>query len=149
MENKRNTSFIVELLVLFIILLCVIVTIILLAVKTRDQEIKAAQLTEAVACAENTAELTAGAKDTRSAYDMMKRMDGTQEIKIVKDEVVSHLFVKNSKGTGSQYIVKVHVDGEKASPGRYIKKKINIYSNDDGRLVYNIDTGNYLRGSEI
>lgn len=149
MKIKRNTSFIVELLVLFIILLCVIVTIITISIKTRDQGIKATQLTEAVSCAENTAEVTADSKDAKAAYEKMRRMDGVQDIKVKENMIVSDMFFKNSKGTGSEYIVKVRVVGEKASPGRYIKKNINIYSKDDGRLVYNIDTGNYLRRSAL
>lgn len=136
MKVKRSTVFIVELFILFIILLVVIVTITTLSMKNRDQSISAGRLTDAVICAENTAEVTSGAKDIKEAADLIAKMDKTD-----KPSVRGNVITARTE----EFIVHVTVDGEKGPSGKYIKKKIEVFSSENGKAIYDLDTGNYVR----
>jgi hypothetical protein len=139
MKGKRSTVFIVELFILFIILLVVIVTITTLSMKTRDQSISAGRLTDAVICAENTAEVTSGAGNVKEAAEMIAGMDDTEKPS-VKDNVITARTEK--------FIVRVEVDEEKGTKGKYIKKKIEVFSAENSKKIYDLDTGNYVRRDE-
>ena len=75
MKSKKNTVFIVELFVLFIIMLVVVTTIMTLSMKTRSQSFEAGRLTEAVSCAENIAEVTSASSGIKQIADMAGRID--------------------------------------------------------------------------
>lgn len=148
MKSRRSTVFIVELMILFIILLVVIVTITTLSMKTREQSESAGRLTGAVVCAENFAEITSGADTVKQAAAMIGKMDNTDK-PVVKGNIIS---AKTQPGTddstGEQFVVRVTVDEEKGKTGRFIKKKIEVYDakGGEGKMIYDLETGEYFRG---
>ena len=144
MKSRKSTVFIVELFILFIILLVVIVTITMLTMKTRDQSISAGRLTGAVILAENTAEMTSEAAGIKESAAMIGKMDDTQK-PVVKGNVIR---ARAQSGAGGQsegeYIIKVTVSEKKGVTGKYISRKIEIYSAEDNEKIYDLDTGEFF-----
>lgn len=144
MNSKHNKVLIVELFILFIILLAVITIITTLAMKTREQSADAGRLTDAVLCAENTAEMTSEAADVKEAAKMIGSMDNVNEPGIRGNVISAKTKIMTEKGESRTYIVKVTFDEEKGSSGKYIKKKIEVFLGEDAEKIYDLDTGNYI-----
>jgi len=144
MNSKRYKVFIVELFILSIILMALITIITALSMETRKQSIEAGRLTDAVLCAENTAEMTSEAASVKQAAKMIGKMDNVSEPGVSGNVISAKTQILTEKGESRVYIVKVTIDVEKGSSGRYIKKKIEVFSGDDAEKIYELDTGNYI-----
>ena len=144
MNSKRYKVFIVELFILSIILMALITIITALSMETREQSVEAGRLTDAVLCAENTAEMTSEAASVKQAAKMIGKMDNVSEPGVSGNVISAKTRILTEKGESRVYIVKVTIDVEKGSSGRYIKKKIEVFSGEDADKIYEFDTGNYI-----
>ena len=144
MNSKRYKVFIVELFILSIILMALITIITALSMETREQSVEAGRLTDAVLCAENTAEMTSEAASVKQAAKMIGKMDNVNEPGVSGNVISAKTRILTEKGESRVYIVKVTIDVEKGSSGRYIKKKIEVFSGEDADKIYELDTGNYI-----
>lgn len=144
MNSKRYKVFIVELFILSIILMALITIITALSMETREQSVEAGRLTDAVLCAENTAEMTSEAASVKQAAKMIGKMDNVSEPGVSGNVISAKTRILTEKGESRVYIVKVTIDVEKGSSGRYIKKKIEVFSGEDADKIYELDTGNYI-----
>ena len=144
MNSKRYKVFIVELFILSIILMALITIITALSMETREQSVEAGRLTDAVLCAENTAEMTSEAASVKQAAKMIGKMDNVSEPGVSGNVISAKTRILTEKGESRVYIVKVTIDVEKGSSGRYIKKKIEVFSGEDAEKIYELDTGNYI-----
>lgn len=134
-NKKSNIASIVELFMMFLLLLVVIVVITMVCMTTREQSLDAGDLTKAVICAENTAEITKDAADPSEAAALLKQMDGISDIKVSGDTVTA---------TQNGYRIEVALAPEEGASGTYVDETINIYT-DDGSLLYKLHTGSYLK----
>ena len=144
MNSKRYKVFIVELFILSIILMALITIITALSMETREQSVEAGRLTDAVLCAENTAEMTSEAASVKQAAKMIGKMDNVSEPGVSGNVISAKTRILTEKGESRVYIVKVTIDVERGSSGRYIKKKIEVFSGEDADKIYELDTGNYI-----
>ena len=144
MNSKRYKVFIVELFILSIILMALITIITALSMETREQSVEAGRLTDAVLCAENTAEMTSEAASVKQAAKMIGKMDNVSEPGVSGNVISAKTRILTEKGESRVYIVKVTIDVEKGSSGKYIKKKIEVFSGEDAEKIYELDTGNYI-----
>ena len=144
MNSKRYKVFIVELFILSIILMALITIITALSMETREQSVEAGRLTDAVLCAENTAEMTSEAASVKQVAKMIGKMDNVSEPGVSGNVISAKMQILTEKGESRVYIVKVTIDVEKGSSGRYIKKKIEVFSGEDADKIYELDTGNYI-----
>ena len=144
MNSKRYKVFIVELFILSIILMALITIITALSMETREQSVEAGRLTDAVLCAENTAEMTSEAASVKQAAKMIGKMDNVSEPGVSGNVISAKTRILTEKGESRVYIVKVTIDVEKGSSGKYIKKKIEVFSGEDADKIYELDTGNYI-----
>ena len=122
MNSKRYKVFIVELFILSIILMALITIITALSMETREQSVEAGRLTDAVLCAENTAEMTSEAASVKQAAKMIGKMDNVSEPGVSGNVISAKTRILTEKGESRVYIVKVTIDVEKGSSGRYISK---------------------------
>ena len=134
-NKKRNIASIVELFMMFLLLLVVIVVITMVCMTTREQSLDAGDLTKAVICAENTAEITKDAANSSEAAALLKQMDGASDISVTGDTVTA---------TQNGYRIEVAMTPEKGTSGTYVDETINIYAGDDS-LLYQLHTGSYLK----
>lgn len=141
--RKSNIASIVELFLLFLLLLAVIVVITLACMTTREQSRQAGQLTDAVICAENTAEVTKTAADAKEAASRMEMMDGISDVRVSGDTVTAEL---------DGYFVEVTAAAEKRSAGTYVDQTIRICQKDGsaasagkGEELYRLQTGSCVR----
>lgn len=141
--RKSNIASIVELFLLFLLLLAVIVVITLACMTTREQSRQAGQLTDAVICAENTAEVTKAAADAKEAARRMEAMDGISNVQVSGDTVTAEL---------DGYFVEVTAAAEKQPAGTYVDQTIRICqkdgsaaSADGGEELYRLQTGSCVR----
>ena len=137
-KGKSNIASIVELFLMFLLLLVVIVVITLVCMTTREQSLSAGQLTDAVICAENTAEVTKYAENAEDAAALLAEMDGVADIDVAGDTVTA-------KQEG--YIIEVTLAPEEGTSGTYIDETISI-SEDGGDEIYQLRTGSYSREGE-
>ena len=137
-KGKSNIASIVELFLMFLLLLVVIVVITLVCMTTREQSLSAGQLTDAVICAENTAEVTKYAENAEDAAALLADMDGVADINVAGDTVTA-------KQEG--YIIEVTLAPEEGTSGTYIDETISI-SEEGGDEIYQLRTGSYSREGE-
>ena len=137
-KGKSNIASIVELFLMFLLLLVVIVVITLVCMTTREQSLSAEQLTDAVICAENTAEVTKYAENAEDAAALLTDMDGVADIDVAGNTVTA-------KQEG--YIIEVTLAPEEGTSGTYIDETISI-SEDGGDEIYQLRTGSYSREGE-
>lgn len=150
MKRKGNTVFIVELFIMFIILLIVIVSIVTISMKTRNQSEQAGQLTQAVVCAENIAEVTKGARNANQAAGMIKKIDGAEKVKVMGDKTSIQIGLKSNgrydEGDKDRvYDVTVKTETESGSSGIYIKENIAVFVPGEKEAVYVLDSGSYVK----
>ena len=134
-NKKSNIASIVELFMMFLLLLVVIVVITMVCMTTREQSLDAGDLTKAVICAENTAEITKDAADPSEAAALLKQMDGAADINVTGDTVTA---------TQNGYRIEVSLAPEEGTSGTYVDETISIYAEDDN-LLYQLHTGSYLK----
>ena len=134
-NKKSNIASIVELFLMFLLLLVVIVVITMVCMTTREQSLDAGDLTKAVICAENTAEVTKDAANAAEAADLLGMMDGASDITVSGDTV-----------TASQngYRIEVTLTPEDGTAGTYVDELIRIYP-DEGEAIYQLHTGSYIK----
>ena len=133
-RKKSNIASIVELFLMFLLLLVVIVVITMVCMTAREQSLHASDLTDAVICAENTAEITHDAADAREAAELMKFMDGVSNIKVSGDTVTA-----SSDG----FDIEIVLAPDEGTAGTYVDETINIYNGSDAAL-YQLHTGNFI-----
>ena len=134
-NKKSNIASIVELFMMFLLLLVVIVVITMVCMTTREQSLDAGNLTKAVICAENTAEITKDAADPSEAAALLEKMEGISNISVAGDTVTA---------TQDGYRIEIALAPEKGTSGTYVDETINIYAGDDN-LLYTLHTGSYLK----
>jgi len=134
-NKKSNIASIMELFMMFLLLLVVIVVITMVCMTTREQSLDAGDLTKAVICAENTAEITKDAADSSEAAALLENMDGVSNINVAGDTVTA---------TQSGYRIEMALAPEEGTSGTYVDETINIYAADDS-LLYQLHTGSYLK----
>ena len=134
-NKKSNIASIVELFMMFLLLLVVIVVLTMVCMTTREQSLDAGDLTKAVICAENTAEITKDAANPSEAAALLKQMDGISDIKVTEDTVTA---------TQNGYRIEVALAPEEGASGTYVDETIKIYADDDS-LLYQLHTGSYLK----
>ena len=134
-NKKSNIASIVELFLMFLLLLVVIVVITMVCMTTREQSLDAGDLTKAVICAENTAEVTKDAANAEEAADLLGMMDGAADITVTGDTVTA---------IQDGYRIEVTLTPEDGSTGTYVDELITIYPGD-GEAIYQLHTGNYVK----
>ncbi len=134
-NKKSNIASIVELFLMFLLLLVVIVVITMVCMTTREQSLDAGDLTKAVICAENAAEVTKDAANAEEAADLLGMMDGAADITVTGDTVTA---------IQDGYRIEVTLTPEDGSTGTYVDELINIYPGD-GEAIYQLHTGNYVK----
>ena len=132
-NKKSNIASIVELFMMFLLLLVVIVVITMVCMTTREQSLDAGDLTKAVICAENTAEITKDAANPSEAATLLEQMDGATDINVTGDTA-----------TQNGYRIEVALAPEEGASGTYVDETISIYAEDDN-LLYQLHTGSYLK----
>lgn len=136
-SRKHNFASIVELFLMFLLLLVVIVVITLFSMTVREQSLQAGDLTEAVLCAENTAEVTKYAGSAEEAAERMAKMEGISDIDVSGDVITA---------VQGDYRIQVTLSPEKGSSGTYVGEQIGIYLGDSqSDPVYELDTGSYRK----
>ena len=134
-NKKSNLASIVELFMMFLLLLVVIVVITMVCMTTREQSLDAGDLTKAVICAENAAEITKDAADPAEAAALLENMDGASDISTDGDTVTA---------TQNGYRIEVTLAPEEGASGTYVDETINIYAGG-GSLLYQLHTGSYIK----
>ena len=134
-NKKSNIASIVELFMMFLLLLVVIVVITMVCMTTREQSLDAGDLTKAVICAENAAEVTKDAASAEEAAELLGMMDGAADITVTGDTVTA---------IQDGYRIEVTLAPEDGSTGTYVDELINIYPGD-GEAIYQLHTGNYVK----
>ena len=134
-NKKSNIASIVELFLMFLLLLVVIVVITMVCMTTREQSLDAGDLTKAVICAENTAEITKDAANPSEAATLLEQMDGATDINVTGDTVTA---------TQNGYRIEVALAPEEGTSGTYVDETISIYAEGDN-LLYQLHTGSYLK----
>lgn len=152
MKTKRNTAFIVELIIMFLLLLLVISVITTISMKTRQQSIDAKHLTEAVICAQNAAEVTAAASDAESCAARLEKMEEAKNVKVNGSSVEAGI----TSGSGEKLRLVIDVGTEKGSTGKYVTKDIAVFLDKDkgadakkagsAKPVYTLSTGDFVKG---
>ena len=133
--KKSNIATTVELFMMFLLLLVVIVVITLVCMTTREQSLEAGALTDAVICAENTAEITKEAADAEEAAKLMNLMDGVKDITVSGDTVTARQ---------GEYRIEITLTPEAGSTGTYVNENIRIYT-DEADAIYQLHTGSYVK----
>ena len=139
--RKSNIATTVELFMMFLLLLVVIVVITLVCMTTREQSLEAGALTDAVICAENTAEVTKEATDAEEAAALLEKMDGVTDIDLKGDTVTARQ---------DGYRIEITLTPEEGSAGTYVDENISIYpvsgdSSDAGEAIYQLHAGSYVK----
>ena len=131
-NRKSNITSVVELFLMFLLLLIVIVVITMACMTTRQQSLQAHYLTEAVICAENTAEVTATATDADEAAVLIGLMDGIKDVHVADDLITA---------TSGEYVIEVTLSSEEGKTGTFTTEDIQIFRAGDS--LYKLHTGNY------
>ena len=136
-SRKRNIASIVELFLMFLLLLVVIVVITMVCMTTREQSLKAHTLTEAVLCAENTAEVTKYAENAEEAASRIEQMEGVSDVAVSGDVVTASV---------DGYQVEVAVTPDPGSSGTYMDTAITIFpASSADSAIYELHTGSYRK----
>ena len=133
--KKSNIATTVELFMMFLLLLVVIVVITLVCMTTREQSLEAGSLTDAVICAENTAEVTKEAADAEEAAALLAEMEGVKDIAVSGDTVTAQQ---------DAYRIEITLTPEAGSTGTYVDENIRILS-DEADEIYQLHTGSYVK----
>ena len=133
--KKSNIAATVELFLMFLLLLVVIVVITLVCMTTREQSLEAGALTDAVICAENTAEITKEAADAEEAAALLEKMDGVKDITVSGDTITARQ---------DEYKIEVTLTPEEGNTGTYVDENIRIYT-DEADAIYQLHTGSYVK----
>ena len=136
--RKNNIASIVELFMMFLLLLIVIVVITMVCMTTREQSLHANDLTEAVICAENTAEITSVASDAEEAAEMIERMEGASDVITEGDTITAKV---------NDFQLEVIITLEEGDGGTYMDKTIKVYQ-DGKEPLYQLHAGNYSMPGE-
>lgn len=133
-NKKSNIASVVELFMMFLLLLIVIVVITMACMTARGQSLEAGDLTKAVICAENTAEVTKYAASAEEAAELIEQMEGVSDVEVSADTL-----------TASQdgYRIEVKVTPDEGDVGTYVEETINIYG-DGETSIYQLHTGSYI-----
>ena len=134
-RQKSNIAFIVELFIMFLLLLTVIVVITMVCMTTRSQSLRASDLTDAVICAENTAEITSTAGSADEVAKLIGQMEGTDNVTVKGDTITADQ---------NDFNLKVVVTPDKGDSGVYIDKTISIYQGGK-KPLYELHAGNYSK----
>ena len=133
LQGKSNIAFIVELFIMFLLLIVVIVVITMVSMTSREQSLEASDLTKAVICAENTAEVTATATDAEEAAKYIEKMEGAKDVTVSGDKVTADI---------DEFSIEMTLTPDKGSAGTYVDELITIYLGDDEE-IYSLHTGRY------
>lgn len=134
-NKKSNIASVVELFMMFLLLLIVIVVITLVCMTAREQSLDAGDLTKAVICAENTAEVTKDAANAKEAAVLLEKMENVSKVEVSSDTVTA---------TQNGYRIEVTLTPEKGDAGTYVDELINIYPGN-GTAIYQMHTGSYIK----
>ena len=134
-NKKSNIASVVELFMMFLLLLIVIVVITLVCMTAREQSLDAGDLTKAVICAENTAEVTKDAANAEEAAVLLEKMENVSKVEVSADTVTA---------TQEGYRIEVTLTPEKGDTGTYVDELINVYPGD-GTAIYQMHTGSYIK----
>ena len=134
-NKKSNIASVVELFMMFLLLLIVIVVITMACMTARGQSLDAGDLTKAVICAENTAEVTKEAADADEAAELIGQMEGVSDIAVTADTLTA---------TQGEYRIEAILTPEEGDTGTYVDEQINIYLGD-GKAIYQLHTGSYIK----
>ena len=134
-NKKSNIASVVELFMMFLLLLIVIVVITMACMTARGQSLDAGDLTRAVICAENTAEVTKDAANAQEAAKLIEQMEGVSGVSVDADTVTASL---------DGYRIEAMQTPEKGDAGTYIDEQISVYA-EDGDAIYQLHTGSYIK----
>ena len=147
-KEKNSIAFTVELFMIFLILLCVIVVITQVFVKTRGESIRARELTEAVIAAESAAEVAESAGDDSERKELLRQMDGASDVR-ASDGVITLSLSYGGKGVmPRKYDVTVESSEKKAKAGTYTESTITVSRAGSGKELYSLSTGRYEKEAE-
>ena len=101
----------------------------------REQSLDAGDLTKAVICAENTAEVTKDAANAEEAAQLLEQMEGVSDIAVEGETVTA---------TQNGFRIEATLTPEEGTAGTYVDELINIYPGD-GTAIYQMHTGSYIK----
>ena len=134
-NKKSNLAVVVELFIMFLLLLVVIVVITMVCMTTREQSLQASDLTKAVICAENTAEVTKEMTDASKAAERIAQMENVTDVTVSGDTITAWQ---------DGYRIEVTLAPEKGAAGTYVDELICIYPKK-GSAIYQLHTGSYAK----
>ena len=134
LSEKKNIASVVELFMMFLLLLVVIVVITMICMTTRQQSLSAGDLTKAVICAENAAEVTKYTSEAPEAAEMLGKMEGVTDVSVTGDTVTARQ---------DEFRIEIILSPEESTAGTYVDELINIYPGDD-TAIYQLHTGSYI-----
>ena len=148
MKKKTAITFIVELLALFALLIMVITVTTVVLVRARGQSREARVLTGAVLCAQNTAEMTAGASDKEEAADRLRQADDISSVQTAQDGI-SFRSAADSGGKESRvFDVRILWREEPSATGICVEETIEVYEEDRRDPVYSLTSGHFIKSGE-
>ena len=154
MNKTRNLSFIVELLLLFVILLFAIVVITKTFMTARAKSEYARHLTEAVCLAEDVAEVSMTAADRSQALAAFEKMEQTKSVSNSDAGVfLIEMDFVSADGKTDSYRVEVTWNDEASHGGSYAAETIEVYSPETGNTeqtgpLYTLNTGSWHAGGD-
>lgn len=148
MKRKESTSFIVELFILFALLVLVITVITVITVRARGMSKYAETLTGAVIAAENTAEMTAEAATPEEAATRLRQMEDSSGVQVDGNKITLQMDAPSKEEAPLAFDVEVLWSEEGKSTGAYVEKTFVIYEHLDNDPVYQMKSGQYLKGGK-
>ncbi len=149
MKRKSAITFIVELLALFALLITVITVITVVSVGARGKSRDARVLTGAVLCAQNTAEMTAGASDQEEAAARLEQMENVSSVETDKDVISFRADPDAGDREGQSFDVKLRWKEEPSETGKYISRTIEVFEAGEAKPVYSLTSGRFIKNDTM
>ena len=136
--KKRNTVFIVELILLFLLLLLVITVITGTFMRSRGVSVRAGYLTDAVILAENVSETVLSADDRADAVRRLSAMDGVSAVTEKEGTVVvsAALGKPDAADLYRIYVNMQETDG-------YLDTETRVFLREEEEPLYTLSAGVY------
>ena len=143
MARKKNISFIVELLLLFVLMLLITTVLVRAFVTARDRSLYAKERTEAVILAEQVAEISMSSGGRDEAFRLIAGMDGVEGFESSGNEAGFSACL----GSGTPFRLRVVWTEENGSSGTMASQLISVFRQEGEEVpVYELKSGAFRKG---